>query len=649
MPADFSIAFEVGNGAWKPGVERGPRRQSMRGFEDTYVDIVDYIVRITHRIWEDQDIGYIYDTYVTELPGLRRRRAAPRHRADGGRHDPADQRLPRHAPLRRRGDLGRQRRAGLRHVAPCPQHRSPHRALALGAADGAQGQHAGSSPTAWSATTRSSRSGCSTTSPPSSPSSASTSPRRHGPTATPAPCARSPSASSPRSSGSRAARSRSRTPRQRGDGFDVDHFVRALLHDTYNRRDLSAVDRAYAQNVRWYGTTNRSGYGRSDVKAMARSLLSTFPDLGVHVDEVYWMGNERDGFRVSVRWTALGTHRGWSLYGEPTGRRVHLWALQQLYIHGGAIVEDWMLFNEFDVLAQLLKDDPEPSASADLRRPMTVVSCRQLAPSRSATRRSTAELTIAAGCGRPRMRGRRIIVLPELATAGYVFAAREEVADAALAVRRRAVRRLVRRRRGRPAAVVIGGFAERGRRRDGVQQRRRRRRQRRASAIYRKTHLWDREQEWFAAGDEPPPVVETDGRSHRRGDLLRPRVPRGHPPPRPRRRRADRRADELAARRSTRRRATTRGRHRHGRGACQPGGDRLLRPGRHRTRPTLDRGFDDRRRRRLAARRGRRRARVRRPPTSTSRARATSGLPSATTPSTDRRPELYGRSCVERA
>ena len=64
MPSDFSIAFEIGNGASKPGVERGPRRQSMRGFEDTYVDIVDYIVRITHRIWEDQDVGYIYDTYA---------------------------------------------------------------------------------------------------------------------------------------------------------------------------------------------------------------------------------------------------------------------------------------------------------------------------------------------------------------------------------------------------------------------------------------------------------------------------------------------------------------------------------------------------------------------------------------------------------
>ena len=64
MPKDFSIAFEIGNGSTKPGVERGPRKHSMKGFEDTYVDIVDYIIRITHRIWEDQDVGYIYDTYA---------------------------------------------------------------------------------------------------------------------------------------------------------------------------------------------------------------------------------------------------------------------------------------------------------------------------------------------------------------------------------------------------------------------------------------------------------------------------------------------------------------------------------------------------------------------------------------------------------
>ena len=64
MPSDYSISLAAKGGAdallRNPGTERV---QSMRGFEQTYVDIIDYIVRITHRIWEEKDIGYIYDTY----------------------------------------------------------------------------------------------------------------------------------------------------------------------------------------------------------------------------------------------------------------------------------------------------------------------------------------------------------------------------------------------------------------------------------------------------------------------------------------------------------------------------------------------------------------------------------------------------------
>jgi hypothetical protein len=35
----------------------GPRRQPLEGFEPVYRDIVDYIVRCTHRIWEEKNIG----------------------------------------------------------------------------------------------------------------------------------------------------------------------------------------------------------------------------------------------------------------------------------------------------------------------------------------------------------------------------------------------------------------------------------------------------------------------------------------------------------------------------------------------------------------------------------------------------------------
>ena len=76
MPTDFEITVAAKGGTDRLlAPEQGERVQEMRGFEDTYVDIVDYIVRVTHRIWEEKDIGYIYDTYrhnsrVTDDSGL---------------------------------------------------------------------------------------------------------------------------------------------------------------------------------------------------------------------------------------------------------------------------------------------------------------------------------------------------------------------------------------------------------------------------------------------------------------------------------------------------------------------------------------------------------------------------------------------------
>ena len=42
----------------------GLRRQALPGFEPVYRDIVDYIVRCTHRIWEQKDIGLCRTHYA---------------------------------------------------------------------------------------------------------------------------------------------------------------------------------------------------------------------------------------------------------------------------------------------------------------------------------------------------------------------------------------------------------------------------------------------------------------------------------------------------------------------------------------------------------------------------------------------------------
>ena len=44
--------------------ENRPRAQSLEGFDECYTDIVDYIVRCTHKIWDERDVGLIYTHYT---------------------------------------------------------------------------------------------------------------------------------------------------------------------------------------------------------------------------------------------------------------------------------------------------------------------------------------------------------------------------------------------------------------------------------------------------------------------------------------------------------------------------------------------------------------------------------------------------------
>ncbi len=49
-------------------LEVRPRRQRLDGFEPVYSDIVDYIVRCTHRIWEEKDVGLCRTHYSADCP-----------------------------------------------------------------------------------------------------------------------------------------------------------------------------------------------------------------------------------------------------------------------------------------------------------------------------------------------------------------------------------------------------------------------------------------------------------------------------------------------------------------------------------------------------------------------------------------------------
>lgn len=138
-----------------------------------------------------------------------------------------------------------------------------------------------------------------------------------------------------------------------GDGFDVEDFVQRSMHEIWNWRLLGRVGTYYSNNYLCHTSTNRTLYGLGDFKAYILALLAAFPDAAMRVDHICWLGNEEEGYRVATRWTLQGTHDGPGMYGEPTGQRVTLMGITHHVIKDGQFIKEWTAFDEFALLKQL--------------------------------------------------------------------------------------------------------------------------------------------------------------------------------------------------------------------------------------------------------------------------------------------------------
>jgi len=135
--------------------------------------------------------------------------------------------------------------------------------------------------------------------------------------------------------------------------FDVEDFVHLAIDEIWNWRLLNRIPAYYAANAPYHAPSARDLYGLSEIKAFVLALLAAFPDGMIEIDDLYWNGNEEEGYRAAIRWTFLGTHRGVGIYGRPTGRPVRLIGSTQQRIKNGKIVEEWTFFNELALLWKL--------------------------------------------------------------------------------------------------------------------------------------------------------------------------------------------------------------------------------------------------------------------------------------------------------
>lgn len=328
---------------------QGPRRQDMRGFDADYVDIVDYIIRCTHRIWEQKDIGLIETHYSDDCPiwllsgpvagkagvidGTTRTLAAFPDRtligdaviwsgnADTGYL--SSHRITSTATNHGAGEFGPAtgRAVQFLTIADCLCRQNliveewlvrdnSHIALQLGLNPAEIGRSTVPTPAAitWWATEF---------------ARVNARPITAFPTRTPP-----------------------NTP------ADLPHW---FVDTVINHRRFAEIRAVYAPNATLHAPGGRRLWGHAEVIGWWTALLSCLGGARAVIDHTAIQPastNPADGHDIAIRWTLAGKHTGPALYGPPSNRELVILGITHWRFVDGRITGEWTVFDEIAVHAQ---------------------------------------------------------------------------------------------------------------------------------------------------------------------------------------------------------------------------------------------------------------------------------------------------------
>ena len=332
-----------------------PRSQSLEGFDDIYTDIVDYIIRCTHKIWDERDIGLIYTHYTHNcvLYGttgtiynredvvrdtIQRLVSFPERRGmgtqviwngndqDGFYTSHLVTGSGRHTQY---GHLGQPTGKPFvsRTIADCMIHRNKIYREWVVADQMAIIKQLGLDPHHFAMRTAKQKFDAGLT-------SLDIGENRRFLGQTP--------------------------PAEKADTSlahnDVEAQTIEMLHEVFTKRMFGRIAQDYAPNAQYHGPLMKELYGVAAIVHQHLGLIGSLPDASYEVQHVASNPCDEGGTKVAVRWIMEGHHLGYGILnelGDPTGKRVQVMGMSHYHWKDGKIVDEWNVYDELSLLVQV--------------------------------------------------------------------------------------------------------------------------------------------------------------------------------------------------------------------------------------------------------------------------------------------------------
>lgn len=137
---------------------------------------------------------------------------------------------------------------------------------------------------------------------------------------------------------------------------DIERETLRWLHEVFNRRMFGKIKDIYAPTVMFHGPLMVELYGIASVMQQTIGLVGCFPDAAFLPQHICSVPSEEGGTKVAVRWIMEGHHLGYGILrslGAPTGKRVQVMGISHFHYRNGRIVDEWRVYDELSLLMQV--------------------------------------------------------------------------------------------------------------------------------------------------------------------------------------------------------------------------------------------------------------------------------------------------------
>ncbi|MGZ9811436.1 ester cyclase [Pseudoroseicyclus sp. H15] len=150
---------------------------------------------------------------------------------------------------------------------------------------------------------------------------------------------------------------------------DTERMLVGMLHDVFNRKMFGRIAELYAPNCQYHGPLMAELYGQASVIHQSLGLVGSLPDAVFEVQHVCSNPCDEGGEKVAIRWVMEGHHLGYGILdmlGDPTGKRVQVMGMSHFHVKDGKIVDEWRVYDQMSMLTQVRLAQMADSAAAEI-------------------------------------------------------------------------------------------------------------------------------------------------------------------------------------------------------------------------------------------------------------------------------------------